>query len=407
MKNINSTILNEISVFLQMYFKSEGTEYFYSLLRDAVEANSVKPEEVEENNEDKTVAYNSGSEVRSEVDKILSFVQDKIEDESYQKLVLSISLLMVYKGEYEIAEELIENLYKNQSSILPEINAEILLLQSKIAWNQQDWDESESKCNEAKSFFRKIENLPGISNCENMLGNIAGEKGHVLEAEQHYQKGFEYAVSSGNLELKAMFCVNLGIVADMRGDIGMSEQHYSNAVIYYKHLNNEFQVARLNHNLGMLSVKKEDYITSFKYFDNSIKIAHKNEYNSTYAISLAAKAFAFLQIGEYNLANKFADKAFESAIRIDDRLTIAEVYRVKGLVQKAQKNFALAEEYLEISRQLNEDFYNEYNTAEISLELAKLYTELNEKTRSSEMLNDARNYYNTQRINPAIYNGIS
>jgi tetratricopeptide (TPR) repeat protein len=381
-----------------MYFKDGGTEYFYSLLREAVESKAADAVSESEGGP----GVNEGSILRSEVDKILSFIEPRLEKDTYQRLVLSIGMLMTYKGEYEIVEEIIESLLEHGDIDSRQINAEILLLQSKIAWNQNNWDTSENLCKKALSMFGKSGDMYGISNCENMLGNIEGEKGDIIKAEKHYLKGLDFAMNSSNLELKAMFNVNLGIISDMKGDIMYSEQYYSNALVFYKHLNNDFQVARLNHNLGMLSIKKEDYITSFRYFDSSINISNKKEFHSTYAISLASKAYAFAQIGEYDLANKFAGKAFEAAIRINDRLTIAEVYRVKGIVQKMLKNFTLAEEYLEISMQLNEDFSNEYNAAETSVDLAKLYAELNEMEKSSQMLSKAKDYYSKQHINEAL-----
>ncbi len=54
----------------------------------------------------------------------------------------------------------------------------------------------------------------------------------------------------------------------------------------------------------------------------------------------------------FPLANAFADKSMEVAHKINDKLTIAEVYKIKGIIQRTVKNFILAENYFETSLRL-------------------------------------------------------
>ena len=62
----------------------------------------------------------------------------------------------------------------------------------------------------------------------------------------------------------------------------------------------------------------------------------------------------------------------EYAYKVNDTLTIADAYKVKGIVQKNFKDTEQAEELLENSLRLNQDFGNEYNLSESSLEIRDL-----------------------------------
>lgn len=49
---------------------------------------------------------------------------------------------------------------------------------------------------------------------------------------------------------------------------------------------------------------------------------------------------------DFSLANAFADKAMAVAHKLNDKLTIAEVYKIKGIIQRSVKNYVLSENYL-------------------------------------------------------------
>jgi len=83
----------------------------------------------------------------------------------------------------------------------------------------------------------------------------------------------------------------------------------------------------------------------------------------------------------------------EVAYKLDDKLTIAEVYKIKGIIQRNKNQFAAAENYLLTSLRLNNETGNKLNQAETSYELGILYNLADDSEKSKKYFTDALEYY--------------
>jgi tetratricopeptide (TPR) repeat protein len=101
----------------------------------------------------------------------------------------------------------------------------------------------------------------------------------------------------------------------------------------------------------------------------------------------------YLQQNDFDLADAFAEKAMQITSKINDKLSIAEVYKIKGVIQRGRNNMVAAENSLLTSYRLNKDLNNELNIAEVACELGILYKLKDEKEKSSKYLNEALNYF--------------
>ena len=398
MKKNSTKILDDIVGNLRHFFNESETHNIQAMMLEERNSDSVlgaSSESVEPQLDD---FGHEGSNFRKEIDRFLTFVTDRISRDTHQKLSLAIAEALAYKGEFETAEEILNNEFHNKQETQPGTTADMFLLKAKIAWNNSEWKSAKKYCKKALEEYSQDDNKKGMCSCSNILGNIYGETGDLKKAEKHYKKALELISDDGNEELHAMLTTNLGIIADMRGDIVEAEKHYLTAKELYKRLDNEFQLGRLNHNLGMLNLQKQAYTAAIEFFDNSINLSMANSHHSNYAVSLIGKATVYMKQAQYELAGNYADKAFEVSFKINDRLTIAEVYRIKGLIQKEQMNYQLAEEYLNMSIRLNENFSNEFNSVESSLDLSRIYYELNRKEQADILTDRAMRYYKEQKI---------
>ena len=94
-----------------------------------------------------------------------------------------------------------------------------------------------------------------------------------------------------------------------------------------------------------------------------------------------------------DLADAFSDKALELSCYINDPLTIAEVYKIKGMIQEELKNIELSIEMMENSFRINNDFDNQLNEAEANWELNRLYRKLEKPDIAEEKKSAAIGYY--------------
>ncbi len=106
-----------------------------------------------------------------------------------------------------------------------------------------------------------------------------------------------------------------------------------------------------------------------------------------------AKSQVLIAKDDIKSAAVFVDKALEISHKVDDKLTSADIYKVKGIIERHLKNYKLSESYLLNSLRINKSLKNEMNIAETSLELAALYEEMDNSKSKNSYLKNALNYY--------------
>jgi len=179
----------------------------------------------------------------------------------------------------------------------------------------------------------------------------------------------------------------------MKGDYSKAIKNYTNSLKIYRKLGNQRLIARVTHNIGMVKTKMENYESAIDSFNSSISISLKHNYLSNCAISYIAKAYIYYQMNKADLAEAFTDKAMEIAYKLNDTLTIADIYRVKALIQKNQGNLEFSEELFENSIRLNKDKKNKINQAETEIELAEIFKKLNRTEDAKTHIQKAIKYY--------------
>ena len=92
-------------------------------------------------------------------------------------------------------------------------------------------------------------------------------------------------------------------------------------------------------------------------------------------------------------AAEFADKSFEISHNIDDNLTLADIYKTKGIIHRYLHNYKESENFLLSSINLNTRLKNEQNIAEAYFELAILYDEMNKSESKNNYLKKSLDYF--------------
>ncbi len=110
------------------------------------------------------------------------------------------------------------------------------------------------------------------------------------------------------------------------------------------------------------------------------------------------------QMQDVALSKAFADKAMEICYKTNDKLSVAEIYKVEGIIKRVQKNYSLAENFLLTSMRINKEYKNELNYAETSLELGILYKQWKKFDKAKESFEQALNYFKKIRAVHEIEN---
>ena len=130
-----------------------------------------------------------------------------------------------------------------------------------------------------------------------------------------------------------------------------------------------------------------------------------NNYLSNCAVSYIGKAYVYTKLKNSALAHAYTDKAMEIAYKINDTLSIADIYKIKGMIQNDMDNFQLSEEFFENSIRLNKDIESKLNEAESSAEFGKLLKENDREDEAKQYLESAVNFFNGLK-NDNLLNGL-
>ncbi len=337
-----------------------------------------------------------GAKERELIHSIISFAEDRISEEHQLKLMYDLSHLMIYNGELDTATEICENIISKIKGNIAysTIEANTLLALAKINWSQAYWEQSIIYVQRAYELFQLTGDHYGYAKCENMLGTISGEQGEILEAYDHFKKGLDCLAETDDVSLRSMLEINIGILLNIQGEYSKAMWNFKNALKKCIQLKDSRRIARIRHNLGMLYTRMKDYQAALEEFDSSIGISCEYGYISNCAIGYIGKAYIYTKLKNAGLAEAFTDKALELAYKINDTLSIADIYKIKGMIQSNLENFELSAEMLENSLRLNEDFENKANMAETKLELSEIYSKTGNNQEAEELKNSAIGYYN-------------
>jgi tetratricopeptide (TPR) repeat protein len=409
-QNKTATLVKDIEGLLSNYLGKKDAEGFSKKLEKVNVSEAKKSKKLFTRSSDQVNSIiTEGAKGRELIHSIISFAQERIEEEFLFKLMHDLSQLMIFKGEFDIATEICEDLIvkiggnDNYSSI----EADAYLALAKIAWSQAYWELSIGYVQKAYTFYQIKGDHHGYAKCENMLGTISGEQGDVLEAYDHFKKGLDCLSHADDVSLRSMFEINLGILQNMQGEYTKAMWNYKNALNKCIQLKDTRRIARIRHNLGMLYTQMKDYQAAIEEFDASISVSLEYGYLSNCAIGYIGKAYIYTKMNNIGLAEAFTDKALELAYKINDTLSIADVYKIKGMIQGNLENFELSAEMLENSLRLNEDFENKMNFAESSFELSKIYSKTKRNNEAEELKKSAVGYYDLVKAKSYIDELIS
>ncbi|MBM4175914.1 MAG: tetratricopeptide repeat protein [Ignavibacteria bacterium] len=328
---------------------------------------------------------------RVEIDKIITLAEKNFPEDKFYDFLLKIGQLCISHGKMNLSEEIFLKVARENENNL--FKAESLFFIARLGTKSAHWENSERNIVDARNLFRTLGEKTGITKCENLLGTICANQGKLDEAEKHFENSHKLVDRTTEVELTAQIEMNLGIINNIKGSFNKAEQYFQSSLSRLSEVGSLNRIAEVRHNLGMMFLEQSKFENALKEFDESIKVSIEAGLQPMMGISYLCKATAYFRMNEYDLADAFATKSYDICYGLSDKQSLAEVYKIKGMIARLRKNFNDSENYLQSSLRLNEKFRDDLNLAETSFELAKLYGTLNKKTEEDNYLNQALQYY--------------
>ena len=171
-------------------------------------------------------------------------------------------------------------------------------------------------------------------------------------------------------QLNAKIEANLGVVNGILGNSDQALEHLETALLIYNEINDFKRASEVYLNIGLNFLQSEDTESAITYFDKGIELASENQFWGILALLYLAKSELLISIKEIRMAKEFAEKALSISHQLDDKLTIADIYKIRGMIAHEMNDTQTAKSYLMISLRINTSQRNSLNIAETSAELA-------------------------------------
>jgi tetratricopeptide (TPR) repeat protein len=328
---------------------------------------------------------------RIKIDRTITYSGKHLPAQKFCEFLLKLGNLCLANGRLAIAGEIFRKANSTSTDIT--IKADSILGLAEIFSRRAAWSRSFKLISEAETLFKNNRDNKGEAKCENIKGSIYGEMGDVDKARTHLLNGLSLIDPEKDLEMAASFETNIGIVENIIGNAPDSIRHLNKAMSIYKQLEYKKNEAEVNLNIGLVYLESGMPETAITVFDEGISTAKENRLMSVLCLFYLAKSQALIQMNTLYYATEFADKALELSHYLDDKLTLADLYRVKGILERKMKNYSTSEGYLLDSLRINASLKNEMNVAETSFELAVLYKEMNNSKSKQSYLKSSLDYF--------------
>jgi tetratricopeptide (TPR) repeat protein len=333
--------------------------------------------------------------LRTNIDLMITCIEALIKERTYLDFLVKLAHICRRHSETHLASDIYERILFLSEDI-PGSEKEAGYAMHGLAvinTDQAKFKKAAILLKQAKKQFRTVKDVSGESECINLIGIIAAEKGDLKKAERQFKKALELIKKKNNSALKGYIKNNLGIVNNMEGNYADARTLFEEANDIYSNLNEISSLPEVKHNLGMVDLKTQNFEAALKNFKKALEVSENEQYKPILGITHLGMAEALYNLNRIRSAEAHLDKALNISHNTNDRLTIADVYRIRGLIQLKRKNKNGAESYFTTSIRLNNELNNELCASESRFELARLLKVNDREKEAKIQFNEVLKYY--------------
>jgi len=344
---------------------------------------------------DRIIEISTSPQTRYQLDQLITFAESRLPEDKFIEFLIYLGQHTIIAGENSIAIEIHDKIIRlcGDKTGMANITANALLALGEVYSRQAQWELSITYLDKSIKIFRDENDTKGNIHCQNILGTIHGDQGNLNKAKEHFENALIALQEIKDTTLIGTIEINLGIINNMQGNYNEALSFLKRALLNFEKVGDLRRVAEIKQNLGMVYSKKKEYSTAINEFNESIELSIRSSYLQNLGIAYINKANVYLQLTDIDLAGAFADKAMEIANKINDKLSIAEVYKIKGIISNHKNQIDAAENSLLTSYRLNKDLSNQLNLAEVACELGIFFKKKGDTKKGNKYLSEALGYF--------------
>jgi signal transduction histidine kinase len=319
------------------------------------------------------VGINSFSQQHKKIDSLIRVAQSSEKDTVKMNAYLEVSGIVIASSPdsaYQFASKAMK-IAKKIKNIKGEIQAENMF--GNFYQRKAEYDKSLKSYEKCLALAKKINDLKGLAQATNNIGIVYGNKGEYDKALEAYQTSMEYERKRKNRNGEAEALNNLGVIHYYMGNIDQTIHYLSEAIIIEEELGNNHLLKKGYINLGAIMEYTKDNKGALKNYEKALVISEKLNDRHEMSVCLNNIAGVYQNIGELDKSEKIYLQSLKLKTELGDKNGQAIIYINLGTIQEKKGNKDKAIDFYKNALQVGKEIDSKPMIKEACKNLAGTY----------------------------------
>jgi predicted ATPase len=271
--------------------------------------------------------------------------------------------------------------------------ARLTRLMGAAQFARQNWDEAQSRFREAMSIYAEQDRVEEMGEIYLNLGGVSFELGGMEEVIDLFGKALEIGEALEDRELIARACNNLGAASNVIGERHRAIEYYQKSLDNCVVLEDRVGETRAYHNIGMTYSELKNWAEAASFFKKASVAAEELNNKALHCVSTLALAEAYVRLGRLRESEELCERGLAGVQAREDKLSLADGYRILGLVRAKEKRYEEAADFFEKGIQIARRVNSQLQQAEGLRELGLMLKEKGDVKGATEALSRAKDIF--------------
>jgi len=189
----------------------------------------------------------------------------------------------------------------------------------------------------------ELKDKVGMADALRGLGYVRILEGDAEGAMEHYRKALGLAEGTDEKGLVGRIRLEIGNVHFYKYDLERAKEEYGRALAILKAVGDDAELARVYNNLGEVHKATDDLEEGIEYHRRCIELSTKIGNITLKGFAALNAAECFIKMKERKFAREFLDTAVVCLRDANDRIGLANVWRIYGIYHLAEGDAEAAE----------------------------------------------------------------
>ena len=310
---------------------------------------------------------------QEKLDRLITLCHTRLSGDDMCEVLLRIGDIFKSHGETSRAEEMYTlALNKGQESGKKGYIAEAYMRRGEVYSRRAQWKQSNSDLGRSRAIFSELKQNDALARVENILGTNHAGQGKITKAAGFFGRALTLFERTRQTQMAGVALMNLGILCNIAGDYDSSLAHYTRAQACFEEMGDLNRLAELHHNMGMSYLSKNLLHAANREFTTSHSLSSSTQNVPLMGLAGLGKSNVYYRLHDLPMALKLVNQAIDLFTKSHDRLSLADSYKVKGMIHRDMKSLDAAASFLQTSLRINIELNNNLNIAESYSEIGLL-----------------------------------